>query len=94
MKAMMCLGILVMLAGCDSSKAELDSTKVTLANVTKERDDLKAQVTNLQEQLTTAKADLTKEKAAEATMEKPKSMMAAKTPSSSSAAKHKKSHKS
>lgn len=64
MKWMMCLGVLAMLAGCDSSKPELDQTKATLASVTQERDNLKNQVTTLQQQLDATKAELAKAKAA------------------------------
>jgi hypothetical protein len=64
MKWMMCLGVVAMLVGCDASKDELESTKTTLASVTKERDDLKTQVGALQQQLDASKADLAKAKAA------------------------------
>jgi hypothetical protein len=66
MKTIMCLGVLAMLAGCDGSKVELETAKTNLANVTRERDDLKVQVATLQQQASGAKADLAKEKAAEA----------------------------
>lgn len=66
MKMLMCLGVLALFVGCDGSKVELESAKTNLANVTKERDDLKAQVATLQQQFSNAKADLAKEKAAEA----------------------------
>lgn len=66
MKWMMCLGVAAMLGavGCDSSKQELESTQSTLASVTKERDDLKAQLTTAQQQLATAQAELAKAKPA------------------------------
>jgi hypothetical protein len=64
MKYLCCIGLLGLLAGCDASKAELESTKSTLSSVTKERDDLKTQVGSLQQQLDTARADLAKAKSA------------------------------
>src|SRR5579871_2801529 len=66
MKAIMYLGVLAMLVGCDGSKVELESTKSDLANITKERDDLKVQISTLQQQLAVAKSDLAKEKTTEA----------------------------
>ncbi len=98
MKAMLCLGVLAMLVGCDSSKVDLENAKTTLSNVTRERDDLKVQVASLQQQLTTAKTDLAKEKATEAAAPEKngKTTMAAKSsPSdSSTTAKSKHAHKS
>ncbi len=98
MKAMMCLGVLAMLVGCDASKAELDSTKTTLANVTRERDELKAQAATLQQQLTITQGELTKEKAAEtaSTDKSGKAAMASKTTTSgtSPASKNRPAHKS
>ena len=98
MKTMMCLGVLAMLVGCDASKAELDSTKTTLTNVTRERDELKAQVATLQQQLTITQGELAKEKAAEtaSTDKSGKPAMASKTATSgtSTASKNKPSHKS
>jgi septal ring factor EnvC (AmiA/AmiB activator) len=66
MRIIMCLSVIALLAGCDTSKDELESTKSTLASVTKDRDDLKTQVGSLQQQLASVKADLEKEKAAAA----------------------------
>ena len=98
MKTMMCLGVLAMLVGCDASKAELDSTKATLTNVTRERDDLKAQVATLQQQLTSTQGDLAKAKAAEtgSTDKSGKAAMASKTTTSgaSTASKNRSAHKS
>jgi len=65
MKTFLCLGVLAMLVGCDGSRVELESAKTNVANLTRERDDLKVQVATLQQQLTTSKADLAKAKAAE-----------------------------
>ena len=98
MKTMMCLGVLAMLVGCDASKAELDSTKTTLTNVTRERDELKAQVATLQQQLTITQGELAKEKAAEPapTDKSSKPAMASKTTTSgtSTASKNRPAHKS
>jgi hypothetical protein len=84
MKSMlMCLGVVALLApGCDSSKQELETTKSTLATMTKERDDLQAQNKTLQQQLDATKAELAKAKepAAPATT-------AAKTPAATDAKK-------
>jgi hypothetical protein len=66
MKAIMCLGVLAMLVGCDGSKLELESAKTNLANVTRERDDLKTQVATLEGELTGLRTALAKEKTAEA----------------------------
>ena len=64
MRNIMCLSVIALLAGCDGApREELDSTKSTLATVTRERDDLQAQVARLQQLLDDAKADLAKEKA-------------------------------
>jgi len=60
---LMCIGMVALLGGCDQSKAELDSTKSTLASVTQERDNLKTQNTQLQQQLDATKAELAKAKA-------------------------------
>jgi hypothetical protein len=99
MKAILCLGVLVMLAGCDGSRVELESTKATLGNVTRERDDFKVQVATLQQQLTTTKAELAKAKAAEPPPpadKNAKPTMASKSspPGSSTASKNKHAHKS
>lgn len=92
MKWMMCIGVVAMLAGCDASKDELDSTKSTLASVTKDRDDLKTQVTTLRQQLDTANAELAKAKAM------PPTATATKTPAptdaKAAAGKNKHAHKS
>src|SRR6185312_2305618 len=86
MKWVMSLGIVAMLAGvgCDQSKAELDSTKTTLASVTTERDNLKTQLATAQQQLDATKAELAKAKAAAAATpavanEKDKAATAGKT---------------
>jgi septal ring factor EnvC (AmiA/AmiB activator) len=84
---MMGLGVLAMLAGCDSSKPELESTRSTLASVTKERDDLKNQLSTLQHQLDETKAELAKAKTPP-----PPQATAAKTPAAP--AKAKPAHKS
>ena len=57
---LMCLGVVAFLGGCDSSKQELESTKSTLATVTQQRDDLKAENKKLQDDLTATKAQLAK----------------------------------
>ena len=62
MRWMMCLGVVALLVGCDGSKQELDSTKASLTEVTKERDALKGQVAVLQQQLDASKAELAKTK--------------------------------
>jgi peptidoglycan hydrolase CwlO-like protein len=62
MKWLMCMGVVALLGGCDSSKQELDSTKTTLNSVTAERDDLKAKNATLQQQLDATKAELAKAK--------------------------------
>jgi phage shock protein A len=67
MRLILCLGICALLGGCDSSKEELQSTKSTLEMVTKERDDLKGQLTQVQQKLDATKAELDKAKAAPAT---------------------------
>ncbi len=92
MKWMMCIGVVAMLAGCDASKDELESTKTTLASVSKERDDLKTQVSTLQQQLDATKADLAKAKATPAAS----ASTATKTPDAKegTAAKAKHAHKS
>ena len=64
MKWMPCLGLMFLLAGCDESKAELESTKATVATVTKERDDLKTEVDSLKKQLEATKAEVAKAEAA------------------------------
>ena len=79
---LMCLGVVALLAGCDSSKQELDSTKSTLATMTKERDDLKAENTKLQQQLDATKAELAK-----ATAPAAPAATAAKTPAATDAKK-------
>lgn len=95
MKWMMCIGVVAMLVGCDASKEELESTKTTLASVTKERDDLKAQLTTAQQQLATAKADLAKAKpAAPATAAATTKPGDAKSGAAAPAAKTKHGHKS
>ena len=63
MKTILCLFAVAFLASCDSSKQELDTTKATLTDVTKERDDLKTKVASLQQELDATKTDLAKEKA-------------------------------
>jgi outer membrane murein-binding lipoprotein Lpp len=60
MKWLMCMSVVALLGGCDSSKQELDSTKTTLNSVTAERDDLKTKNATLQQQLDAAKAELAK----------------------------------
>ncbi len=92
MKWMMCIGVVAMLAGCDASKDELESTKTTLASVSKERDDLKTQVSTLQQQLDATKAELAKAKAPAAAS----ASTATKTPDGKdgTVAKGKHSHKS
>jgi hypothetical protein len=98
MKAIMCLGVLAFLVGCDGSRVQLESAKTDLANVTRERDDLKVQLATMQQQLNAVKADLAKEKTAEAmAAEKSgKGPMASKTSSgdSSASSKSKRNHKS
>jgi hypothetical protein len=103
MKAIICFGMLAMLAGCDTSKVELESAKTNLMNVTRERDDLKVQLATLQQQLSTTRSDLEKEKlaAAQATTGKtnsagPKAAMAAKGGATDGATpgKKKSAHKS
>ncbi|HVZ88982.1 MAG TPA: hypothetical protein VHG72_18580 [Polyangia bacterium] len=99
MKSILCLGALMMLVGCDTSKADLESAKTTLASVTQERDNLKTQVTSLQQQLVTAQSDLAKEKAAEtaATDKNGKATMAAASKTATPGApagKSKHAHKS
>ena len=96
MRAFMCLGVLALLVGCDGSKIELESAKTNLANVTRERDDLKSQVATLEGQLTNLKADLAKEKTAEAQAPEKKAPMASKssTGETSAAPKNKHAHKS
>lgn len=98
MKAILCLGVLAMLVGCDGSRVELESAKSNLANVTRERDDLKVQVATLQQQLTTAKSDLAKAKVAEPPPadKNAKPTMASKSsaPGSSTTSKNKHAHKS
>lgn len=98
MRAMLCLGVLAMFIGCDASKSELDSTKTSLSEVTKQRDDLKAQVATLQQQLVTAQGDLAKEKASEtaASEKSGKSTVASKSAAgdSGATAKNKHAHKS
>jgi peptidoglycan hydrolase CwlO-like protein len=84
MKWLMCMSVVALLGGCDSSKQELDSTKTTLNSVTAERDDLKAKNATLQQQLDATKAELAKAKA-------PPAATAAATPAptkSATEAKH------
>lgn len=88
MRWMMCLGVVAMLAGCDASKPELESTKSTLATVSTERDQLRAQVTTLQQQLDAAKAELAKAKTA------PPTPPAADAKHAAAPAAHKHAHKS
>jgi regulator of replication initiation timing len=71
-----------LLAGCDSSKQELETTKSTLSTMTKERDDLKAENTKLQQQLDATKAELAK-----ATAPAAPAATAAKTPAATDAKK-------
>ena len=61
-KWLACLGFVACLGGCDSSKAELESTKAQLATVSQERDDLKKQVTSLQKDLESSKSALAEAK--------------------------------
>jgi hypothetical protein len=91
MKWIMGMGIVAMLVGCDASKDELVSTQTTLANVTKERDDLKSQLATTQQQLDATKAELAKTKAA-ATVTPP--APAAAKSDAAPAAKTKHAHKS
>jgi hypothetical protein len=94
MKALMMLGVVALLnvTGCDSSKEELESTKTSLANVTKERDTLKTQVTTLQQQFDATKAELTKAQAAAAPKAAPAEAKPAETKTTAAPAKAK--HKS
>ena len=96
MKTMLCLGVLAMLVGCDGSRVELESTKATLANVTRERDDFKVQVATLQQQLATSKADLAKATEPPPADKNGKPTMAAKSspPGSSTVSRDKHAHKS
>ncbi len=64
MRTIMCLGAVLFLASCDSSKQQLANTQATLTDVTKERDDLKAKVVSLQEELNNAKTQLAEAKRA------------------------------
>jgi phage shock protein A len=75
MKAILCLGVMAFLASCDSSKEQLANAQSSLADVTKQRDELKTKVASLQQDLDSTKADLAKAKAAQAT---PTGTMAAK----------------
>ena len=95
MRLIICFGAFALLAGCDASKDELESTKATLTTVTKERDDFKSQLAAAQQQIATDKAELAKAKTAEAATKAPapangKSATAPATP----AAKSKNPHKS
>ena len=94
MKAIMCLGVLGLLVGCDGSRVQLESAKTDLANVTRERDELKVQLATLQQQLNGVKADLAKEKTTEALTneENGKAPMASKGSSGGSSATSKSSH--
>ena len=94
MKWMLCMGVLAMLAGCDASKDELESTKATLSSVTKERDDLKAQVTKLQQQVDTEKAELAKATAPATTATATKTTPPPANDAKGIAAKAKHGHKS
>src|SRR6476469_6963127 len=54
------------LAGCDQSKAELDSTKQQLQAVTAERDSLKTQLDSTKQQLAAAQQQMDQMKQAQA----------------------------
>ncbi len=94
MRAIMCLGVLALLVGCDGSRVQLESEKTDLANVTRERDDLKVQLATMQQQLNTLKADLAKEKTAEAlaTEKNGKTPMASKSTAGDSSATRNSNH--
>ena len=77
MRAMMCLGAVLFLASCDASKQQLASTQASLADVTKERDELKTKVQSVQEQLDAAKKQLAQAKTTPAAAT---GAVAAKTP--------------
>lgn len=98
MKAIICLGFVALLVGCDGSKLELESAKTNLANVTRERDDLKTQVATLEGELSGLRTDLAKEKtaAAQAADKSNKAPMASKSNSgeSSPPPQNKHAHKS
>jgi septal ring factor EnvC (AmiA/AmiB activator) len=49
-------------SSCDQSKAELDSTKTQLEQVSKERDQLKSQLDSTKQQMATMQAQLDKAK--------------------------------
>jgi hypothetical protein len=83
MRAILCLGAMMFLASCDSSKQQLATTQASLTDVTKERDDLKSKVASLQEDLDATKVDLAKAKAVPAA---PNGAVAAKTPETKAAA--------
>jgi peptidoglycan hydrolase CwlO-like protein len=96
MKWLMCMSVVALLGGCDSSKQELDSTKTTLNSVTAERDDLKTKNATLQQQLDAAKAELAKAKTppaatAAATPAPTKTATDAKHPAAADKSKHHKS---
>lgn len=93
MRWMMCIGVVAMLAGCDASKEDLESTKSALSTVTSERDQLKIQVTTLQQQLDVSKAELAKAKTASAPPA-PATATDAKHAASTAPAKAKPVHKS
>jgi phage-related tail protein len=63
MRAILCLGAVMFLASCDSSKHQLETAQANLTDVTKQRDDLKAKVASLQEELDATKVELAKAKA-------------------------------
>ena len=82
MRAIMFLGAVLCLASCDSSKQQLANTQATLADVTKQRDDLNAKVASLQEQLNTTKTQLA---AVKSPPPPPSGAVAAKTPDAKAA---------
>jgi hypothetical protein len=92
MRWISCLGLLAFLAGCDASKAELESTKTTLSSVMQERDNLKSQLTALHTELDATKAELAKAKAP--APPPPAAAAASKTPAPTAAPAKAKAHKS
>lgn len=82
MRAMVLLGAVLCFASCDSSKQQLANTQATLADVTKQRDDLQAKVLSLQTELNTAKTQLA---AAKSVPPPSTGAVAAKTPEAKAA---------